>query len=371
MDYDSITIDTSIFDNHSLNLESGILNQLTQFKNGYTHFILSEIVIREVHRHLMDRTREAKISLARAINNVTKYKVAPDDIVEQLCNIQNSFSSDEHTVKNRLTSFIKETGAEIISADLVNIKDLTEHYFDSLPPFVERGKKKNEFPDAIALLSLEQWAKDKQLKVLAVSKDKGWHKFATESEWIDIEEDLTTALSKLQHAEAASDFVAKFIADLDNGDNPEMMQKIREFITDKVAGYLSNFVEAVSEYYFETEYIDIEVDNLTFLKSGDKYHSFLVQIGNKLIVTSIMLSVSVTANGWFTFSLTEPTDKDYTYIGDGGATVESDIDVEILVTLEGDFSDRNNDYRIKKVELVVLAGNIDFGDIGPDIRNSA
>lgn len=52
MKYDAITLDTSIFDRYDLALEAGMLKQMEQFQGGNSQFVLSEIVIREVHRHL-------------------------------------------------------------------------------------------------------------------------------------------------------------------------------------------------------------------------------------------------------------------------------------------------------------------------------
>ena len=91
MEYDSITIDTSIFDRNGLNLEGGMLGQLTQFRDGSTKFVLSEIVVREVRKHLGDKVKEATNSLARAIENAVKQKVASEDTSKQLFEIVGSF----------------------------------------------------------------------------------------------------------------------------------------------------------------------------------------------------------------------------------------------------------------------------------------
>ena len=64
MDYDAVTLDTNIFDENRLNLEGGMLQQLSQFKQGLTQFVLSEIVIGEIHRHLTDQAQKAKDALA-------------------------------------------------------------------------------------------------------------------------------------------------------------------------------------------------------------------------------------------------------------------------------------------------------------------
>ena len=190
MEYDAITIDTSIFDGHGLNLEGGMLNKLTQFRDGHVCLVLSEIVIKEVHQHLTDKAKKAKDGFIKATKEASRQKVASDNIVKKINNFIEALPTAEDTAKNRLESFIEETNAEIILADTIEIKNLVARYFKFLPPFEETGKKKNEFPDAFALMSLENWAEDNQQKILAVAKDRGWQKFATDSNWIDIEDDL-------------------------------------------------------------------------------------------------------------------------------------------------------------------------------------
>ena len=67
MEYDAVTIDTNIFDQKKLNLEGGMLAQFKQFKEGSAQFILSEIVLREVNRHLRVQADAAKVELRSAI----------------------------------------------------------------------------------------------------------------------------------------------------------------------------------------------------------------------------------------------------------------------------------------------------------------
>lgn len=66
MKYDAITLDTNIFDENSLSLEGGMLQQLQQFKGGLAHFVLSEIVVREIHRHLTEEAQKAAFALGSA-----------------------------------------------------------------------------------------------------------------------------------------------------------------------------------------------------------------------------------------------------------------------------------------------------------------
>ena len=371
MEYDAITIDTSTFDGHGLNLEGGMLNQLTQFKHGHVCFVLSEIVVREVYKHLIDKAEVAKDSFTRAIKEVSKQKVASGDIAKKISKITESLPLAQDTAKNRLEFFIAETGAEIITADTIEIENLVTHYFKSLPPFDETGKKKYEFPDAIALMSLEKWAEENQQKILAVSKDKGWRKFAAASEWIDIEDDLAAALDKLQQqVKGASEFVDRFLTELDSGDKPELMENITSFINDVVTDSSYFYVEASAAFEYEVGDLELELKDISFMKNQDNYQSNLVQSGNDLIISSIALSVSVIAFCDFTFVVRDSIDKDYIYIGDCRSTTEADLNVEILVTLEGDFSNPVNNFKITEIELVDLTDTIDFGYVEVDYDSS-
>src|SRR5260370_35343081 len=107
---------------------------------------------------------------------------------------------------------------EIVCAAETDIKQLMARYFAAAPPFEGSGKKKNEFPDAIALLSLEAWAKAKSKTILAISNDGGWASFAEDSEHIDLGNDLAARLPMLsEHAAQAGALVAFPLAEMEAG----------------------------------------------------------------------------------------------------------------------------------------------------------
>jgi hypothetical protein len=179
MDYGAITIDTSIFDEKGLNLESGILKTLEQFNGKPSHLLFSEIVLREVHGHLKKKAREARSSLVKAIRESKVSLSATDENAEAALRDLVPIADDSDIAKDRVMVFVKNTGAKIVpAAGRVELGEVVKKYFDAEPPFEVTGKKKNEFPDAIALMSLESWAEEKKTKVLAVAKDNDWQRFA-------------------------------------------------------------------------------------------------------------------------------------------------------------------------------------------------
>jgi hypothetical protein len=72
MQYDVITIDTNIFRKYGYFLEGGMLGQLSQFKEGLAQMVLSEIVARELYRHLTTLAQDAATRLGAAVKDAIK-----------------------------------------------------------------------------------------------------------------------------------------------------------------------------------------------------------------------------------------------------------------------------------------------------------
>jgi hypothetical protein len=158
MNYDVITIDTSVFDRHQLNLQSGMLKQLFQFKYGMTQFVLSEIVVREVHDHLTLRAQRAKEALELAIKATSESALIDQKSVETLKTVAQGVKPPTNAARAQIDEFLANSGGEIIAADKADMTRLLGMYFGTDAPFADSKGKKNEFPDAIALMTLEDWA---------------------------------------------------------------------------------------------------------------------------------------------------------------------------------------------------------------------
>ena len=145
MDYGAITIDTSIFEQQGLNLESGLLKTLDQFNGKPSSLILSEIVTREVSSHLEKKTSEARGQVQKALRASKMHLTLDEDKINKAAKLLIPNKDDKEAAKARLEVFINNTGTEIVLASgYVELDDLIRKYFQSLPPFAESGKKKNE-----------------------------------------------------------------------------------------------------------------------------------------------------------------------------------------------------------------------------------
>jgi hypothetical protein len=66
MKYDVITFDTQTVETNAFHFDGGLLSQLKQFKDGPVRVVVSEIIVREIFKHLVEKTRAARDSAVSA-----------------------------------------------------------------------------------------------------------------------------------------------------------------------------------------------------------------------------------------------------------------------------------------------------------------
>ncbi|MEJ0050577.1 MAG: PIN domain-containing protein [Methylovirgula sp.] len=185
-----------------------------QFKaylsRGPIQIVVSEIVIQEILQHLISKTIEAKGKFFKASKAAMFHKLIP---------FTSAYFGDadpdpSKIARERLVSFLREIGAERISEQNASMTEIVQMYFSGRAPFALTGKKKAEFPDGIALLSLEQWARENGKEILAVSGDKGWAEYAEKSPCITVVSDLGIALSSLHQQATAMATAQKLLSDI-------------------------------------------------------------------------------------------------------------------------------------------------------------
>jgi len=367
MDYGAISLDTSIFDQKGLKLESGILKTLEQFNGKPSHLVLSEIVIHEVHAHLRKKATETRAQVIKAIResaiSLSTTKQNTDTATEALV----PKIDDNEVAKDRITSFVNKTGAEVVPAvGRVELDDIIKKYFNSEPPFAETGKKKNEFPDAIALMSLESWAIENKTKILAVAKDGDWEKFAEQSEFIDVVGDLAEAISKFQPHSAAIDYCTNISRKLPSCEPKDLYESIKQYLTDSVSE-IEIFPEASSQFIYEEDYVEVVLDDFDFITDSEG-NALLqpVQGQNEILIVEAKVYIRATVSASFSLSARDSIDKDYVSIGSTTVSTDLEFESEVLLTFEGDFEAGHDEIDLTDFELLSYPADVDFGEIEPD-----
>ena len=180
----AFTIDTNIFMHYEYNMDAlisdmrpiiEIIRQPNDTQNrrggGKTCIVISEIIV-----------HESTFLFNKNYSKLLKPLTTPDKKTSTFDRKRTKDLLDGLQKKidnlNDIQYFIKKSGAQVLSYRGVTMDQLMNAYFTSEPPFSNTGRKKREFPDAIALFSMEQWRKKNKADMIAVSQDSDWEKFS-------------------------------------------------------------------------------------------------------------------------------------------------------------------------------------------------
>ncbi|TIO74854.1 MAG: hypothetical protein E5X74_32450 [Mesorhizobium sp.] len=355
-----LTIDTNIFSRYNNGLEYGLLKRLSQFRDSEIKLVLSDVVHREVRSHMIQRAEEAEARLTSVLKDVGgSWNIAKEERDKLQAGLLGGKSAVEVT-QERLDAFQKETELEIIKAQgNVEIGDLVDDYFELRSPFGNRPDKKHEFPDAIALKSLDRYAAEKNTLMLAVSNDGGWRDFSVGSGNLVCVPDLGTAMSYLQRLPFL--IAAKFSHKFEAGELPQLEQAIKA----ELGTYIDSMdlhVEASAAYFYEPD-----LPEKTFLDIARfNEPNFIVvdhseEDGVYVLESSLVASVEVSCS--FTFFITDWVDKDEVPIGSLLAAQTEEMPFVLTVTIVGD---PFGEFEVEDIEVVQSKSTVDFGYIEPD-----
>lgn len=241
-----------------------------------------------------------------------------------------------------------------MAEDHVRVGELTARYFSSLPPFSGTGKKKAEFPDAIALLSLEDWARSQKTRLMVISRDDDWQAFAARSKHLVWLLDVPEALD---HFNREARFVAgRTMALLESrhmaDTSYEIANAVELFFDDNPMEVEAN----ASPYDYEAtlqgaalQYWDLKSGPL-ILKSDNEEITFVVELNCKISFEA-------------SFSWSVYADGESHPVGDSTtATAEDDCVLQFTITCLRIIHD---DPEVYDVAVTSKPFTIDFGFVDP------
>lgn len=359
----AISVDACIFTENGNRLGHGVLKRLEQFKGKPFQLVFSEVALREVHAHLTTEGEAARASLNSAIRSVGKHWELKADKDALLNGILGAESARDLATK-KMKNFVERCGALVLEAkDFVEVHHLLDRYFKTHPPFERSDEKKSEFPDAIALLSLEKWAKKIGTCVLLVTKDKGCKRFCDESSSLFVIDDLAEALLLIQERDSHLTGLCTAIeANIRADRYPDLLADMEESIGRNIWD-IEWTTEADAPYYYEDDLQDVELVRLTYPGSqGSPLVRPLDYDGETLVVQS-SVTADIRATGTFAFSVKDGIDHDMVTIGGAEVVRNTSVTLEVLLTFENLTEGLPE---ITQIELVPARRKIDFGYVEPD-----
>lgn len=365
----ALSLDTSIFDEKQNGFEFGLLKRLRQFNNSETSFVLSDIVLQEIETHIRKSATETRSALKNALKEVGNPWAVSKEIRKNVAQSLLGDETPETISRKRLDAFIEGTGATVIkSEDHVAVGELVGRYFGCKSPFENKDTKKYEFPDALAVMALDSWAKQNGTKILVVSKDGGWVKYCKESTTLVSIDDLGDALGLFQRETAL--YICKILSDqIRSGDPLGFIEAITDAVNDQDSKFDFE-TDACSSLDFEADWPEGSFEVLGIQGMDDGQINLLepLEIGDDFIVAQVKVDIQAEVICDYSFYHHDSIDRDYVSMGSVSASKTVEFEAVVLVTLRGTMSKFDE---IEEVEVVKQRVNVYFGEIEPDWMNES
>lgn len=365
IEYEALLIDTSIFDGNGLRLEKGLLGKLNQFKRSPVIFLMPDVICGEVKAHLEHKIKASRSSLEKSINDAGDHLFFDGSTLNDAKALLLESKEIEGLAETRLNNFIESTGATVLKCgDYLVFSSLLEKYFSNAAPFNESGKKKNEFPDAIVLMAVDEWANKNGKTVLAIAKDDDWVRYCKSSKNIHCINELSDGLAIFNKANAPYAFLSKLESALDTEEASKFLDDVSTQLSFALDGFTPD-QDAESYFYWEPEgsngwfkSFDLISNEFQIIESDEDY-----------IVLECKAAITVEAEGEFSLSVHDSIDRDYVPIDSVSVTAEEEFESEILITISGDLEGPIEELSIEQVEIVSPISMIHFGTLEPAFRD--
>tara|TARA_R100001015_G_C4601688_1_gene156634 strand:- start:57 stop:1208 length:1152 start_codon:yes stop_codon:yes gene_type:complete len=353
----AITVDTSIIDKFGCNLEHKVLKALDQFQHGTIKVLISEIVENEIKSHISRAAESTRKAVNKALQDHAKrWQI---DFDGEKIEKELSLDSDAtEAAKLQFDKFLSEVKGEIVPASDSSTDDLITRYFERQPPFEDNAKKKNEFPDAFALLSLERAAKHGKNLILCVSSDQGWQKFADNSDFLVCIDDLELALSYFNDSgRKTADHVIALWQEGNAKDLEESIQ--REFEHQLESLYFLADGSAPVEFEGNSEGATLETFSIM-----DGVAPIVIESTEDEVVFTIAVDATVRFFASFDFYVTDSFDRDEVHLSSQAYDTEQNITAGLVLTVQRE-TDEIPEPEVLDVKVYIDVSEIYFGHIEP------
>ncbi len=348
--YSAITIDTCICRRNHYRFEDGILSTLNKLQ---VPFVISEIISREVKSHLHQKKNDL-LSKIRSVTTEAKWDILNSDEKLQISALKEMVQEIPPTRK--WDNFLTLLKADVVDSEHCDMRDVVEAYFKLRPPF-HNPKKKNEFPDAIALLSLEKWAREKGKKILAFSSDDDWLSFSEQSDYIDVISDIEFGQRQLLEGKV-KEWIHEFISKI-NTEKYQCSETIEALLDEQVTlnpGKVDESDSSSTHGNVRGEILSIGYHDLSLTFSADERELDLNVIINTFKNTTFTIQGRIIISAEADMVHYEISMYDYTERilsdGDVAKVDEVEISVQLLFSLSGDVTAEGYNPTIDEISIL-------------------
>ena len=358
----AISIDTAVFDAKQKMFRNAVLRRLDQFHTRDVRVVITDVVAKEITAHLRDDALETQRALKKALRSHTiRWKR------EELKGEQDSLLISSDAVafaEAEFDSFLGHVNGEVINVS--DTLDVVEHilgrYFSRQPPFGAADKRKNEFPDAFALLRLESFAVDSGKLLVCVSPDKGWAEFASQSDHLVCVAKLEDVLALFNAADQhLADAIVKRWQESEGGEFIEKIANAFEYRLDD----LDFDIDWDADFHSEAEPLSA---TLQYVSSETIGNPIVIGVDSGTVTFTVPVKALVGFEASFSFFAGGSIDRDQVELGLEEAYIEELLPFNLTITADRSLDNGpiSHEVEVAKKKFVVNFGNVEaFPDEDP------
>lgn len=365
------SIDTNLIQAAGYNFTQGALHQLPNQLPESIGLQLPEIVVSEIVKHRMESVSKAHRLLQGAADEL--HRLTTIDVSEVRGSVEklNTIEAASQQFTQQVHDYAAQCrGAVLPTAGMDAAASLFADYFAQRPPFGLSEKKKSEFPDAMCLWQLEQYANDNDTIGIIASDDKGWKQYAAESETLycagSIDELATLFAATNDHAESIKTKIAAAVKDAGS--------PLGTALADALNQHIANAQWDASEVYTgSASRVEPEVDDANVVEYSINGDTSVWSVKGEPTTWIVELTVRVKANVDLSveFFVWDSIDKEELSLGSEGFATEEEVDVEVFLTcsdvhLETEPSDWDTDIEIAKGSYSLEGFEVELDYGSPD-----
>lgn len=320
-------IDTSFFEENNF-FKSKLVRLFQYAKDGYIKLYTNEIVIREVKSRISKKMAVAKSNCSKLFNHPECYilgNTSQSEVIRKLKN-KDYFEKETKRLCADFNKVVAEIPFTIIPYEDIDFTKIIEDYFSENPPFKE-GEKKNEFPDAFIISSIEKYCKNNGVTIEAISNDNDWLNYKPQN--FKISKDINLIFEEIVKEMKRNDAIL-FISHLTEIHNDNILKQLEKHITKNV-------------FFENTDYIDSEITIFT-LRKLELLNQVITYIDDMSAEAVVGISIDMTADITYPDyenAYWDNEDKVYYFLEEVTSNYDFDVSVNVLLSIEYDLEDES------------------------------
>ena len=256
----NVFLDSNVFVGEKFNFNSTSLSSLKQYlDSGLINLYTNDIVLKEVKQNIKSELEYHIGQASKIINKQSEFKCAISK--EENDYINKILSNAPQKLESVFDSYVE--GAIVLDYNTVSVIELFDNYFNTKAPFEESKEKKAEFPDAVIIMSIEEYLKKQNILMHVVTNDNGWENAFKGNEKITVHKKLRDFLSFVSKGNENYKYIIEFY----NSRKKFLSSKIEEWLDGQAWQLLVEYIRDIEC----TDICDYNVSNIEFKARAVEY----------------------------------------------------------------------------------------------------